>query len=115
MCNCNCNNNDSYSTANVAVVETSLLITPVNDLSPLNEGRVAIKIINSVPANGMILPVTITLNGENVPVYDKYGNIMYGYGIRPYAVLKGYYGNNGAGATAHLQLINYPFFRGQLS
>lgn len=107
----NCNN-ISISNATVAVDSTNLLITPNADLTPLNEGRVAIRIVNSVPAAGMSLPVTITINGADVSVYDKYGNILYGYGLRPYAILKGYYGNNGTGATAHLQLVNFPFFRG---
>lgn len=114
-CNCNCNNTNNNtvakSNATVAVSSTNLLATPTDTLSPLNEGKVAIRITNSVPANGASLPVTITLNGSAVPVYDKYGNILYGYGIRPYAVMRGYYGNNGASSSAHLQLINYPFYR----
>lgn len=113
-CNCQKESSMSMSNATVAVSETNLLITPANALTPLNEGKVAIRVTNSVPANGMTLPVTITLNGSEVPVFDKYGNILYGYGIRPFAVLKGYFGNNGTGATAHYQLINYPFFRGNM-
>lgn len=112
---CNCNNNTTSdvakSNATVAVASTNLLATPTDTLSPLNEGRVAIRITNSVPASGASLPVTVMLNGSEVPVYDKYGNILYGYGIRPYAIMKGYYGNNGASSTAHLQLVNYPFYR----
>jgi hypothetical protein len=114
-CNCNCccecNSNTYSSTANVSVSTTVLLITPTETLSPDNESRVSVKIINSVPADGVALPVSIVLNGANVPVYDKFGNILYGYGIRPYTVLKGYFGNNGAGSTAHFQLVNYPFIR----
>lgn len=108
---CNCNNDISRSTATVAVSSTNLLITPTNELTPLNEGRVALMITNSVPADGMSLPVTVTINGSNIPVYDKYGNIIYGYGLKTNVVLKGYFGNNGAEATAHLQLINFPFYR----
>jgi hypothetical protein len=110
-CTCSCNNNTTVSTANVAVSTSVLLITPTETLSPENESRVAVKIINSVPADGVTLPVEILLNGANVPVYDKFGNVLYGYGIRPNTVLKGFFGNNGAGATAHLQLVNYPFIR----
>jgi len=111
MSNCTCNI-VSRSSATVAVSSSNLLITPTDTLSPLNEGKVAIMITNSVPAAGAALPVTITLNGAEVAVYDKYGNVLYGYGIRPLAVMRGYYGNNGADETAHLQLTNYPFFRG---
>jgi hypothetical protein len=102
---------ENVSTANVSVETTTLLITPIDTLTPENESRVAIKIVNSVPATGVALPVNIVFNGANVPVYDKFGNILYGYGIRPNTVLKGYFGNNGSGATAHYQLVNYPFIR----
>jgi hypothetical protein len=110
-CNCDCSNQTNISTANVAVSGTTLLITPTETLSPENESRVALRIINSVPATGVALPVEVLLNADNIPVYDKFGNILYGYGIRPNTVLKGYFGNNGSGSTAHLQLVNYPFIR----
>jgi hypothetical protein len=99
------------SDVTASVVSTDLVLTPASALSPINEERLAIRVTNSVPAAGASLPVTITLNGTQVPVYDKFGNVLYGYGLRPYAIMKGYFGNNGADSTAHYQLINYPFIR----
>lgn len=113
-CECDCCK-ISKSDATVATGTVSsnnvLIVTPTETLSPINEERVAVRVTNSVPSSGANLPVYITLNGSNIPVYDKFGNVLYGYGIRPYVILKGYYGNNGSGSTAHFQIINYPFYR----
>lgn len=95
----------------VAVSGTNLLLTPDSALSPSNEGRVCFVVTGSVPSAGAALPVVILLGGVQVPVYDKYGNILYGSALRRRVVIKGYFGNNGSGGTAHLQLVNYPFVR----
>ena len=111
---CNCNDNNVLkSDATASISSTNLILTTKDILSPINEGRLAFRLINSVPSSGANLPVLLSINGGTsaIPIYDKYGNIMYGYGIRPYAILKGYYGNNGSGGTAHVQLVNYPFYR----
>ena len=110
---CSCANNIYRSTATAAVNTggTALVITPDTALTPANENRVAIMVTSTIATAGLILPVQITLNGTAVPVYDKFGNILYGSEIRTNAVMKGYYGTNGSGGTAHLQLVNYPFCR----
>lgn len=107
-CSCKCNETILTSTATVAVSDTLLLITPDTALSPANEGRVKIKITNSVPAAGAALPVAIVLNGGNVFVFDKFGNSVYGTELFEGMILRGYYGNNGYSATGHYQLIKLP-------
>ena len=110
---CNCKCDILKSDATVAVDSGTLVATTQENLNPLNEGRIAFRVINSVPQGGMSLPVAISLDGgtTRVSVLDKYGNALYGYGIRPYAVLKGYYGTNGIGGSTHIQLVNYPYYR----
>lgn len=106
---CNCNKCSNFSTVGTAaVVSTNLQLTPDTALSPVNQGRVCFVLTTSVPTAGLILPVTIVLDGTAVPVYDQYGNILYGSVLRTRKVIRGYYGTNGSGATAHLQLVHYP-------
>ena len=65
--NCNCCSILS-STATVAIDSgnTFILISPSEALSPENEDRVKIKIVNSVPTAGATLPVAITFGSSNV-------------------------------------------------
>lgn len=107
--NCNCCSILS-STATVAIDSgnTFILISPSKALSPENEDRVKIKIVNSVPTAGATLPVAITFGSSNVYLYDKYGNAVYGNDLYNGLILRGYYGNNGAGGTAHFQLVGLP-------
>lgn len=109
MCNCNCKNTCNIITGTAAVVETNLVITPSTAVTPDNEDRLCIVVTNSVTAAGMTLPVLITLGGAQVPVYDKFGNIVYGASLRSNTVIKAYYGVNGSGGTAHVQVVNQPF------
>lgn len=108
MCNCKEYDNILASTATVAVNSGLLLITPSTALTPDNEGRVKIKITNSVPQAGANLPVAITLNGGSVYVYNRFGNLVYGNELFEGIILKGFYGNNGPNATGHYQLIKLP-------
>lgn len=103
-----CYNNILSSTATSAVSGSVLSIIPDTALTPENEQGIKILIRSSTPASGTDLPVSITLGGNSVTVYDKYGNIVYGNQIYDNMVLKGYYGNNGSGNTAHYQLIRLP-------
>lgn len=112
---CNCNNNSIFRSIvkNVALntAGTILVLTPENDLEPVNENKVGFIVTASVPGAGMALPATIVVNGASVPIYDRFGNIVYGSNIRTRFEYKGFYGTNGAGNTAHIQLVNYPLGR----
>lgn len=87
------------------------MLTPDVALAPLNESKVSFVIATTVPVAGMSLPANITLNGVDVPIYDRFGNIIYGANLRTRFEYKGYYGTNGAGGTAHIQVVNYPIGR----
>jgi hypothetical protein len=107
---CCCKNTCNIITGTVAVDGANLVITPVaTQITPENEDRVCLVVTNRVPAAGMTLPVVITIGGANIPVYDKFGNIVYGASLRTNTLIKGYYGVNGSGGTAHIQVVNQPF------
>lgn len=95
-------------TGTAAVSGTNLLITPSSAVTITDESRVSIVVTGSVPTAGKVLPVTITVGGADIPVYDKYGNILYGTSIKPGCAIRGYYGVNGSGGTAHIIAINLP-------
>lgn len=105
---CNCEKPILSSTATTAVNSGALLITPTVALSPDNEERVKILITTSTPSAGASLPAQILLNGENVLLLDKFGNIVYGNQLYENMVIKGYYGNNGYSNTPHFQLVKIP-------
>lgn len=105
---CNCYNNILSSTASTTVESSTLRIVPSKALSPENEQGIKILITSSTTTTGVTLPVYIVLNQTAVPVYDKFGNIVYGNQIYKGMVLKGYFGNNGSGNTPHFQLIKLP-------
>lgn len=96
------------SIASTIIDGSNLNIIPDNALTPINEQGIKLLISTETPAIGAPLPVTVALNGTNVPVFDKFGNIVYGNQIYRGIVLKGYFGNNGAGGAPHFQLIKLP-------
>lgn len=112
---CNCNNSNVFRSlvGNIAnnTAGTAVVLTPDNTLSPVNESKVSFIPTVAVPVAGMSLPAYIQLNGATVPIYDRFGNIVYGANIRTRYAYRGYYGTNGVGGTAHLQLTNYPIGR----
>lgn len=106
MCCCAYMNNYA-SVGTITVSATSALLVPDQALSPTNTERVYLR-LTTTPSGTVNVPVTVTLNGADVPVYDKAGNIVYGNQLQYGMLLAGYYGTNGAGGTAHLQLVNFP-------
>lgn len=81
MSNCNCCAQNiilrsMISTAAVDAGNTYVLLTPDTELSPVNEQKVSLMVNTSIPSGGMILPVYVVMNGANVPMFDKYGNIL---------------------------------------
>lgn len=112
-CNC-CNSNTLHGLITAAAVNTggtAVVLTPQNALSPVNQQRLSLSVTVTIPTAGMSLPVNVVMDGANVPVYDKYGNVVYGSDILTGAVMNGYYGTNGSGGTAHVQLVNFPYRR----
>jgi hypothetical protein len=103
MSNCNCN--ILKSTASSAVSSAVLLLTPTNTLTPTNQTKVKILVSNDTPTDGLSLPVSIVMDGANVPILDKYGNLIYGYKLTKNTVLCGYYGTDGIGNAAHYSVV----------
>lgn len=96
----------------MATSATAVLLTPDTPLNPTNNERVVLRLETS-PTGATNVPVQVTLNGVAVPVYNKAGNILYGNELYDGEVLKGYYGTNGAGNTAHFIAINVPYAGGR--
>lgn len=99
----------TFVTASTIDVDTAtVVIVPDQAVALDNYEKVVIKLLTT-PAGGATFPATITVNGAAVPVYDKAGNVLYGNQLYSGMVIMGYFGSAGAGGTAHLQLINYPY------
>ena len=95
-----CNAEVNYSKVSTITVGTAALLTPDVALSPTNHERVYLR-LETAPSGASNVPAAVTLNAVNVPIYDKYGNIVYGNQLEEGMLLKGYFGSNGAGNTAH--------------
>lgn len=104
---CNCKQRIMSSTASSAVIDSQLRITPTDILNPDNEQAIKILVTSSTPTAGAALPVSLFLNSAAVPVYDRFGNLVYGNQIYKGIILKGYFGNNGSDGN-HFQLIKLP-------
>lgn len=105
---CGCAYMANYSKVSTTTVSaTSVLLTPDQALTPDNTERVYLRMVTT-PSGATNVPVTVTLDSAAVPVYDRYGNIVYGNQIQSGMLLAGYYGTNGSGGTAHFQLVNFP-------
>lgn len=100
---------DNYSTVStMATSATAVLLTPDTPLTPTNNERVVLRLETS-PTGATNVPVQVVINGANVPVYNKAGNILYGNELYNGEVIKAYYGTNGEGGTAHLIAVNVPY------
>lgn len=87
---------------------TFLIATPSNTITAVNKEKIDLIFAAGVPSGGDALPVNVVINGANVPVYDKYGNVLLGVAIKQRRNLHAYFGTNGA-EGAHLQLTKYPW------
>lgn len=110
---CNCNNVQRSLIRSIAVnsASTAVILTPDDSVTLENEGKFSFVVAASVPVAGMSLPAYMVVGGANVPIYDRFGNIIYGANLRTRFEYKTYYGTNGAGGTAHIQVVNYPIGR----
>lgn len=87
---------------------TFLGATPDSTVNAVDKEKISLIFKVGVPSAGAALPVFVVVNGENVPVYDKYGNKLLGVSIKTRKNLHAYFGTNGA-EGAHLQLTNFPW------
>lgn len=105
-----CCNQNSSTVSTVSIGSTALLLTPDVALSPSNYDKVFLRMATGIPG-GETLPVAVVLNGENVNVYDRAGNIVYGNQIVKGLRLNGYFGSNGVGGADHFQVMTLPIQR----
>ena len=108
---CNCVQRSIIRDIAVNTAGTAVILTPENGVNLENEERFSFIVAASVPVAGMSLPAYLVIGGANVPVYDRYGNIIYGANIRTRFGYKTYFGTNGTGGTSHIQVVNYPIGR----
>lgn len=87
---------------NVTVTETAVEITfadgatGIADTQPFN-----FRLCTAIPASGADLPVTFTVNGASVPLWDRYGNPVTGSGLTTRVNYCGFYGASTPHVISH--------------
>lgn len=78
--NCNTYNNDFFLVNSVSIVNNQLVLTFSREPTLVDKAKVCFKIINNltIPSGASNLPVVATIGGANIPLWNKYGNIMVG-------------------------------------
>lgn len=85
------------STINIST--TAVVLVPDETMTLVDKERFGLR-LTTAPTGGATLPVAATINGVNVNVFDRYGNIVYGNQLKAGQVIYGYFGTNGLGDTA---------------
>jgi len=94
-----------FHPVNTITVDTNVELGFNTSPTVKDETRFCFRIFDSVPTTGDALAVVISVNGSNVPVWNKYGNPMLGADLRKCKVYKGWYTSQG---TAHVIIENEP-------
>ena len=106
---CPCCGAGTRAVVGTFAIDTGVLVgTPTTPVTVIDKEKIDLIFAAGVPAGGDALPVNVVINGANVPVYDKYGNVLLGVAIKQRRNLHAYFGTNGA-EGAHLQLTKYPW------
>lgn len=96
-----------HRTSNVAVSGENLLLTLADNPNGIvSLQRVCFVICQNIPTAGETLPVQVTINGANIPVYNKYSLPVTGSDLRTRRKYRGYYVVNGA--DSYLIVENLP-------
>jgi hypothetical protein len=98
--NCNeiiCANSVTVNATNV-VIDFSETVT-LNDRERFN-----FRLCQSIPTAGASLPVVVTVNGETIPLWNKYGNPILSSELRCKRIYRSYYG----ATTPHVIVYNTP-------
>jgi hypothetical protein len=91
----NCNN--LYKSSSITTTATNVVITFTSaPTDVVNEDKFCFAICQDVPSAGNALAVTLTINGESVPLWDRYGNPVPGCGLTKGQIYKGYFGTGTA-------------------
>ena len=88
------------STINVAT--TAVVLVPDETMTLVDKEKFGLR-LTTASTGDATLPVAATINGINVNVFDRYGNIVYGNQLKAGQVIYGYFGTNGLGdTTSHI-------------
>ena len=87
----------------VTVGADAVVIAFSQPVTATDKDRFCFKLCQSIPAAGSTLPVQVTVNGTNIPLWNKYGNPILGSQLRTRKYC-GYYG----ATTPHVILTNTP-------
>lgn len=88
----------------ITVGASTVLLTPMDTVTIPDETRFCFKILDSIPESALTLPVTVTVNGTSVALWDKYGNPATGADLVRGRCYKGWYG----ATTPHIIVGNMP-------
>lgn len=102
MCNC-CETINRVSSITASTTELVLNFNPA--LGAVNEQKFTFVVCTAIPATTTPVPVQLTLNGNPVPLWNRYGNPIYSNELRTRKVYRGYYGGEG---TPHVIAANVP-------
>lgn len=107
-----------HKSSNIEISEGNLIITFAdNPTGVIDKQRFCFRLLQNIPSGAETLPVQVIVNGVAMPLWNKYGDLVYGADLltcmdcsgtiisNKRYVYKGYYGT----ATAnHVILNNFP-------
>lgn len=104
-----------HKSSSIAITDGSLVITfEDNPNGVLDKSRFCFRLLQALPSGSEILPVQVTVNGVAVPLWNKFGDLVYGSDLLSCVncggnivtnrrfVYRGYYGT----ATANHVILN---------
>ena len=95
-----------HRTSTITTTATNVVLTFVdNPTNITNEQPFCFRVEQDVPAAGSSLAVQLTINGAAVPLWDKFGNLVPGCGLKKGRVYKGYFGT---GTADHVISMSLP-------
>ena len=102
--NCKCCKH-FHKSSTLSVGETNLVISFTDSPTAADKDRFCFVICQPIPESGKTLPVQVVVNGVAVPLWNKYGNLVYGYDLKSRCCYKGFFGT---GTANHVILNNFP-------
>lgn len=89
--------NNLHKTSAITTTDTNLVLTFAdNPTDIINEQHFCFIICQDIPATGAALATQLTVNGAAVPLWDKYGNLVPGCGLKKGIIYRGYFGTGTA-------------------
>lgn len=96
-----------HKSSTVAIVGSNLVISFADAPTGIvDTTKFCFAILQSIPTGSATLPVVLVINGVNVPMWDKYGDIVLGGTLTTRKCYKGYYGV--VASAPHVITVNTP-------